>query len=218
MEPADFNEKESETSPPFLTWVVVSTNCSFNTRTFLTITASACAAGVVRIALAFKSDPRGDATCKSRGSTIHFQVPDLFCVGDLVEFVIWSSVEECIGIICACVPTLASLFQRLARNRSQKKCSQNGNVRPRYMYVDDNAFDRESLHGLRSSNAQYELSASSVAKNRSAELANAGENKWQRKVEVTTPERTRLQMPGEEIKVDTKVEWRSDQLPTEMRV
>ena len=217
MEPANFNEEESETSPSFLTWVVVSTNCSFNTRTFLTITASACAAGVVRIALAFKSDPRGDATCKSRGSTIHFQVPDLFGVGDLVEFVIWSSVEECIGIICACVPTLASLFQQLARNRSQKKDSENSNVRPRYTYVNDNIFDRE-LHGLRSSNAQYELSASSAAKEESAESVNAGDNQWHRKVEVTTPERIRLQIPGEEIKVDTTMEWRSDKLPTEMRV
>ena len=126
--------------------------------------------------------------------------------------------EECIGIICACVPTLASLFQQLARNRSQKKDSENSNVRPRYAYVNDNIFDRESLHGLRSSNAQYELSASSAAKEESAESVNAGEIQWHRKVEVTTPERTRLQIPGEEIKVDTTMEWRSDKLPTEMRV
>lgn len=32
MEPANFNEEESETSPPFLTWVVVSTNYSLMTE------------------------------------------------------------------------------------------------------------------------------------------------------------------------------------------
>lgn len=160
----------------------------------------ACAASLVRIALAFKSRLSSDATW------------------DLVEFIIWSSVEECIGIICACVPTLASLFQRLAMNRSQQNGTQSGNVRPKYTTVDDNAFDQESLYGLRSSDAQYELSAPSAAKNELAVLANAGENKWQRTVEVAMPERARQQMPGKEIKVDTKLEWRSDRLSSELRL
>lgn len=180
---------------------------------------SACAAGLVRIALAFRSGPGGDATCKSGSLQLGAKSLILISdVGDLVEFVIWSSVEECIGIICACVPTLASLLQRLAKNRSQNKSSQNGNVRPRYMNVEDNAFDQESLYGLHSSEAEYELSAPITAKTVSATLANTGENKWHRKVEVATPERARQQIPGKEIKVDTKLEWRSDRVSTEMPV
>lgn len=219
MEPADFDEEESQTSPPFLTWVVVSINCPFTTEAFLKTTASACAASLVRIALAFKSRLSSDATCKTQASINMYKVPNLeSCVGDLVEFIIWSSVEECIGIICACVPTLASLFQRLAMNRSQQNGTQSGNVRPKYITVDDNAFDQESVYGLRSSDAQYELSAPSAAKNELAVLANAGENKWQRTVEVAMPERARQQMPGKEIKVDTKLEWRSDRLSSELRL
>ncbi len=215
MEPANLDEEESQTSPPFLAWVVVGINSSSITGTFLTLISSACAASLVRIVLAFKSRTGGDATCKSRSSENSCKFPNLgFCVGELVEFVIWSSVEECIGIICACVPALASLFQRLVMNKSQQKNTQSSNVRPKYMTVDDNAFDQESLYGLRSSDMQYELSAPSAARNDLAGLANAGENKWHRTVEVAKPERAREQMPGKEIKVDTKLEWRSDRLPS----
>ena len=98
-------------------------------------------------------------------------------------------------------------------NRSQKKGTQSGSNRPKYKTVGNNAFDQESLHGLRSLDMQYELSATGTA------LTNAGENEWQRTVEVALPERAREQMPSKEIKVDTKLEWRSDRLPSsEMRL
>ncbi|MCJ1375158.1 hypothetical protein MMC20_006392 [Loxospora ochrophaea] len=141
-----------------------------------------------------------------------------FCVGELVEFLIWSTVEQCIGIICACVPTLASTLQQLVRSGPQKKVSQNDHIRPKYRTVEGNPFDQESLRDLRGSDAQYELSTSQAAKKESSATTNTAEHNWRRTVGVNAPGIPRQKAVGNQIKVDTKLEWRSDRLSSEIQV
>ena len=41
-------------------------------------------------------------------------------IGSNAEAEIWLSVESCVGLVCACIPTFASLFTEAKRRRAQK--------------------------------------------------------------------------------------------------
>ncbi|KAI1100870.1 hypothetical protein F4804DRAFT_317765 [Jackrogersella minutella] len=60
----------------------------------------ATAAGFVRFAFIFASNPRADVTYSS------------------VEFLLWSNIEEALGIVCANIPIIATLFEQSKKRRS----------------------------------------------------------------------------------------------------
>lgn len=62
----------------------------------------ATAAGFVRFSFIFAANPRADATYSP------------------VEFLLWSNIEEALGIVCANIPIIATLFEQVKKKRTSK--------------------------------------------------------------------------------------------------
>jgi hypothetical protein len=160
----------------------------------------ACACGLIRFVLILNASTSTDPTW------------------NITDFLVWSSAEECIGIICACIPSIASLFQLfLKRNPPSRKTNEFdtfASSRPKYLTVQDPQTDNESVHGLRGPDSQYELHDRGLADKQTSGLRTRADD-WKRTIEATHHDARHEHMPEGQIKVDTHLEWRSDKASVE---